>query len=80
MADDTPVEVDIFDLSGRSVRRLVEARSLGAGRYQIQWDGRDGNESLVPPGIYYARLQLGADIDGASVGRQQVLRAVSVAY
>jgi hypothetical protein len=45
----------IYDVSGRLVRRLAGAR-LVAGRYRIEWDGRDEGGKSAPSGIYFARL------------------------
>ena len=80
LADDSPVEVTIYDLHGRAVRRLVERRAVSTGAYAIAWDGEDASGALVPPGIYYARLRLTADKGGISTNRTEVLRMVSVAY
>lgn len=44
-----PLDVAIFDLAGRSVRRL--AGDAGG----VAWDGRDRDGRLVPPGVYRAR-------------------------
>jgi len=40
------------------VRTLVSARQP-AGRYQVQWDGRDEAGQTVPAGIYFYRLKAG---------------------
>ena len=80
LSDDSPVEVTIYDLSGRAVRRLVERRAVSTGEYAIGWDGKDASGGLVPPGIYYARLRLAADKGGISTSKTEVLRMVSVAY
>jgi hypothetical protein len=80
LSDDSPVEVTIYDLSGRVVRRLVERRAVSTGEYAIGWDGKDASGGLVPPGIYYARLRLAVDKGGISTSKTEVLRMVSVAY
>lgn len=50
-----PVRVEVFDVRGRSVRRLV-AGSLPAGRHDVVWDGRDDAGNVVASGAYVARL------------------------
>ena len=80
LSDDSPVEVAIYDLSGRAVQKLVERRSISTGEYAIGWDGRDASGGQVPPGIYYVRLKLAADKGGVSTSKTEVLRMVSVAY
>jgi hypothetical protein len=54
----TPVvQLDVIDLRGRLVRRLLRA-SLPAGRHGVLWDGRDERGREVPSGVYLARLQV----------------------
>ncbi|NKB68211.1 MAG: hypothetical protein GKR89_14210 [Candidatus Latescibacteria bacterium] len=61
-ADNTTVEVEIFDLGGRLVRQLV-AQERSAGAYGEVWDGRDGQGQLVAPGIYLCRVGVEADAE-----------------
>jgi hypothetical protein len=57
---DLPAEADvtisIFDVSGRSVRRLVE-RSMPPGRHQTVWNGRNNAGQKVASGIYFYRMR-----------------------
>jgi hypothetical protein len=48
-------DLDIFDVSGRLVRRL-SAAWLVAGTFRIEWDGRDERGRGASSGIYFARL------------------------
>ena len=50
--------VEIFDVQGRSVRRL-ERPGLGAGEHVMVWDGRDEAGRVVRPGVYLARCRSG---------------------
>jgi len=50
-----PVRLEIFDVTGREVRRLVDAQRE-TGVHRAAWDGRDRSGCTVPTGIYYARL------------------------
>jgi hypothetical protein len=52
------VVLDIFDVRGRRVRRLVDA-ALDPGRHEIAWDGRDGRGDPVPSGVYIYSLRAG---------------------
>jgi len=71
-----PVQVSLFDLSGRRVRLLTETRPLANGLYRISWDGSNENGNLVPPGLYLARI--GVASDGEEEDHIQQL--VGVAY
>ncbi len=52
------LRVDIFDTSGRRVRRLMdEAAPAGTGR--THWDGRNEKGSVVAAGVYYFRMEFG---------------------
>jgi flagellar hook assembly protein FlgD len=50
------VQLEIFDVSGRHVRTLVD-RVLGAGEHRANWDGRDDAGSRVGSGVYFARYR-----------------------
>jgi hypothetical protein len=56
-AGDVPVRLDVLDLRGRLVRRLL-VQSLPAGRHGVLWDGRDDGGREVSSGVYWARLQV----------------------
>ena len=49
------VRLAIYDLLGRHVATLVEARQ-GAGAYQLAWDGATEAGEAVRPGLYFYRL------------------------
>ena len=80
VGDDSPVEVLIYDLQGRLVRRLVEQRALSTGSYGIAWDGRDGQGAVAPPGVYLARLRVDTDTEGSQIGNAEIFRTIAVAY
>jgi hypothetical protein len=70
-----PIEIGIYDLSGRLVRTVFSGSELN-GRYDDKsWDGRDDQGELVPPGLYIARVS----IEGDSQQDEQS-RTVGVAY
>ncbi len=52
------VALEIFDVTGRRVR-VLENRTVTAGRHVLQWDGRDDHGSRVAAGMYFYRLQAG---------------------
>jgi hypothetical protein len=65
-----PAAIEVFDLSGRCVRRL-ETSGIGAGRYAVTWDGTDRSGQRLAAGIYFIRLRSGAQV---SVRRVVVVR------
>jgi endonuclease/exonuclease/phosphatase family metal-dependent hydrolase len=52
---DAPVTLDVFDLSGRRVARLVQG-ALGAGRHEATWEGHEESGARAPAGLYFARF------------------------
>ena len=80
VSDDSPAEVEVYDLSGQRVRKLVEERAVSTGQRALAWDGRNDMGGVVPPGIYFARLRVATEVDGAGIDNAEVLRTISVAY
>ena len=80
LGSSTAVEAEIFDLSGRRVRRLTQQWVVSTGRYSIPWDGRDDADDLLPPGLYAVRLSLDTDTKGTGLDRSDVLRALTLVY
>lgn len=55
-----PAKLRIFSVSGRLVRTLVDGEVAGGARI-AEWDGRDDRGREVPSGIYFGRLEVGAE-------------------
>lgn len=55
-----PVEIAVFDLAGRRVRRFGGGR-FEAGPNRLDWDGRDDAGRPVRGGIYFIRLDAGTE-------------------
>jgi ligand-binding sensor domain-containing protein len=64
--DGANVRIYVHDRSGRIVRRVFDG-SLGPGRNVVDWDGRDGNGSVVPSGVYLVTVKAGGATDVKSV-------------
>ncbi|MBT4501849.1 MAG: hypothetical protein HOC74_29225 [Gemmatimonadetes bacterium] len=69
-----PVVIDLFDLSGRRVAEVYRGVAA-SGRFFVGWDGRNGSEELLPPGLYLLRLEVETD-EGIDT-RNQI---ISLAY
>jgi len=57
-----PVRIDMFDIQGRLVRRLVDAAAMTAGVHDVTIDGRGERGEKLPSGVYYIR---GTSSEGA---------------
>lgn len=57
LAQDSEVELTIFDLLGRRVRTLVNGIHQSAGTYQTVWDGSSDNGESLASGIYFVLMQ-----------------------
>lgn len=52
------VKLEIFDISGRKVRTLVN-KTVNAGRHQVNWDGHNETGMLVASGTYLYHIKAG---------------------
>ena len=51
-----PVTLQVFDVQGKRVRRLVH-KNYKSGIHRISWDGRDDRGHNLPSGVYFCRLE-----------------------
>lgn len=56
-----PVSLDIYNVSGQLVRRLMDSR-MTKGRHRVQWDGMNHGGKPVSSGVYFCRLRTGKEI------------------
>lgn len=52
----TEITLRIYDVSGRLVKTLADAKPYRIGEHEIVWDGRNGIGALVDSGVYFYRL------------------------
>ncbi len=62
------VTIDVYNVLGRRVARLVDARKAG-GRHTIDWNGTDAHGSPLSSGIYFYRIEWG----GQTFSRKMIL-------
>jgi len=62
------VRLEIFDVSGRRVRTLVN-KAVGAGTRSVKWDGRDVTGLAARSGVYFYRLS----VDGSVVATRKMV-------
>lgn len=56
LPSDGLVELTVFDLTGRSIRNLLN-HSMNAGEHSFYWDGRDNQGRMLPAGNYFIILK-----------------------
>ncbi len=61
-----PVEVRIFDSTGRLVRNISE-NAVRPGTYETSWDGTDNSGRPLRSGLYYYRVRVGDTTSRASM-------------
>jgi flagellar hook assembly protein FlgD len=49
------VRVDLFNIQGRLVRRIVDDPAMAAGTHEAIIDGRGSRGEKLPSGVYYIR-------------------------
>ncbi|NOX65769.1 MAG: T9SS type A sorting domain-containing protein [Chlorobi bacterium] len=62
------VLLKVFNELGEEVRTLVDKEQF-AGKYQVQWDGRDNNYKHVATGVYFYQLSM----EGAAQTKKMLL-------
>jgi hypothetical protein len=55
------VGLEIYDISGRLVTRLVAGERRAAGTHHVEWNGRDARGAAVASGVYPYRLTAGKE-------------------
>jgi hypothetical protein len=53
---DGPVTVRVFNMSGRLVRTILDAASMGAGRHDLNLDARSDGGTSLPSGVYFLKI------------------------
>ena len=54
------VRLQVFDISGRLVRNLLNGASLGAGRQDVVWNGKNDSGQQVAAGVYFYHMSTGS--------------------
>ena len=56
LANKSNISIVVYDVLGAKVRTLVD-RDQAAGKYTIQWDGKNDAGVTVSNGVYFYRLK-----------------------
>ncbi len=60
LSRDSPMSIEVFDVAGRRVRTL-DVGQVRAGSVRLVFDGLDQDANTLPSGVYFFRLQAGAE-------------------
>jgi len=52
------VKITVYDIAGKLVKTLVDQK-VKAGKYNLVWDGVDGQGRRLPSGVYFTKIDLG---------------------
>ncbi len=69
LASTSPVRIDVFDSTGRSIATLVAPHVQHAGTYHAEWDGMTRDGIPASTGVYYARLVAGGHTESVTIVR-----------
>jgi len=74
LPEDVAVALEVYALDGRRLAR-IDAGLQDAGPQEVEWDGRDDNGQLLPPGIYLLGVAPQAEFDTSAL-----FRPLGIAY
>jgi beta-glucanase (GH16 family) len=63
------VNLSIYDVTGKRIKRLVDGEAVEAGRHEVVWNGSNDTGRVVAAGVYLCRL----DVGGRSETRRMTL-------
>lgn len=55
------VRLSVYDVTGREINRLVDSYQF-VGTHTVRWNSNDAEGSMLPSGVYFARLQVDGDV------------------
>jgi aminopeptidase N len=58
LVDAAPVKLFVYDITGKVVREITRG-NLPAGKYRLDWDGRNTEGAIVATGVYLITLDAG---------------------
>ena len=71
LARSARIELNVYDVTGRLVKRLITGAELRAGRHAVRWDGMDANQQTLASGVYFYRMSADGAYDS---GRMMLVK------
>ncbi len=65
LAKEAVIDLAIYDVSGRCVRRLASRMPYSAGVHQMIWKRNDDAGRILPSGVYVCRLRMGGEVQSS---------------
>jgi len=56
LSQDSDVQIEIYNIKGQKVKQLVNEQKQ-AGKYSVNWNGKNDNGRLVSSGIYFYKMK-----------------------
>ena len=57
------VDLRVFDVGGKEVRRLVDGVEYDSGEHSVIWNGHDMRDRVVPAGVYFSRIMTAGHVE-----------------
>ena len=57
LGQSAPVSVNVYNLAGRVLRRLLDGATMAGGANVVRWDGRDIDGAAVNDGMYIVSVE-----------------------
>ncbi len=57
VAEQTWLSINLYNVSGQHVAKLVDNQFVRPGRHTIQWNSRNANRERILPGVYLLRME-----------------------
>jgi len=59
LPEEMPIEIELFDVSGRRVGSVLEKKKLSPGFHRINFEALDLEGRPLPSGVYFLRIETG---------------------
>lgn len=56
LAKSNKITIEVFDILGRKVSTLFNKKEMAAGYKEVQWNGKDNSNNILPSGVYIYRI------------------------